>query len=253
MYSTLPASSDASHYLGDELHLFEHAVNWKAYFGELLHPYLRGRVLEVGAGIGSTTRALHNGRPTDWLCVEPDAQLASSITAALQARSLPATTRLHVGTLATLPAAEGLFDAVLYVNVLEHIEDDATEITQAYARLAPGGYLLILVPAHQWLFSRFDSAIGHFRRYTRSRLRRVLPASGLVRRLAYLDSLGLLAAGASKLLRQTYPTLAQLKLWDRGLVPVSRVLDRLTGYQVGKSVLAVVQKPGGLASLPPAG
>lgn len=236
-------SPDASHYLGDELNLFEHAVNWKAYFGKLLQPYLHGRVLEVGAGIGGTTRALHSGQPTDWLCVEPDAALAASIGTLLQAGQLPPTTRLFVGTLATLPATEGLFDAVLYVNVVEHIEDDAAELAYAYARLAPGGHLLILVPAHQWLYSRFDAAIGHFRRYTRSRLRRALPAGGRVRQLRYLDSLGLLAAAASKLSRQTYPTLAQLKLWDRGLVPFSRVLDRLTGYRVGKSVLAVIEKP----------
>lgn len=234
---------DAAHYLGDELALFEHAVHWKAYYGALLRPYLRGRVLEVGAGLGGTTRALCDARPTDWLCLEPDAALAAHIGAACAAGALPAAVRLRVATLAGLPAAEGLFDAVLYVNVVEHIADDAAELARAYARLAPGGALLVVVPAHQWLFSRFDAAIGHFRRYSRGRLRQALPAGGRVRRLAYLDSFGLLAAAASKLLRQTYPTLAQVKLWDRGLVPVSRRLDRLIGYAVGKSVLAVVEKP----------
>ncbi|MFD1467488.1 class I SAM-dependent methyltransferase [Hymenobacter caeli] len=239
-----PSPADAAHYLGDELVLAEHATHWKAYYGALLRPYLRGRVLEVGAGIGGTTRALCDGRPADWLCLEPDAALAAQLRARRAAGGLPPAVRLRVGTLAALPAAEGLFDAVLYVNVVEHIEDDAAELARAYARLAPGGHLLVLVPAHQWLFSRFDAAIGHFRRYSRARLRRALPTGGRVRRLVYLDSLGLLAAAASKLLRQTYPTLAQVRLWDRGLVPVSRRLDRLLGYGVGKSVLAVVENPG---------
>lgn len=240
----MPApASDATHYIGNELALFEHATRWKAYYGGRLRPYLRGRVLEVGAGIGGTTRALCDGRPTDWLCLEPDAGLAAQIAALRAQGALPAACRLHVGTLADLPAAEGLFDAVLYVNVIEHVEDDAAELARAYARLAPGGALLVVVPAHQWLFSRFDAAIGHFRRYSRARLRQVLPAAGRVRQLEYLDSLGLLASAASKLLGQTYPTLAQIKLWDRALVPVSRLIDRLTGYALGKSVLAVVQKP----------
>jgi SAM-dependent methyltransferase len=230
---------DASHYIGEELALAEHATQWKAYYGALLRPYLRGRVLEVGAGIGGTTRALLDGRPTDWLCLEPDAALASQLAAWQAHTSQPV--RLRIGTLATLPTAEGLFDAILYINVVEHIEDDVAELARAYARLAPGGKLLVLVPAHQWLFSSFDAAIGHFRRYSRPQLRRVLP--GHVRLLLYLDSLGVLAAAASKLLPQTYPTLAQIKIWDRGLVPLSRRLDPLLGYHVGKSVLAVVEKP----------
>lgn len=235
----------AAHYIGDELALFEHATNWKAYYGGHLRPYLGGRVLEVGAGIGGTTRALCDGRAADWLCVEPDAALATRIGTLLATRALPPVCRVHVGTLADLPAAEGLFDAILYIDVIEHIANDAAELGRAYARLAPGGALLIVVPAHQWLFSKFDAAIGHFRRYSRARLQQVLPAGGRVRQLAYLDSLGLLAAAASKVfLSQTYPSLTQIKFWDRALVPISRAfLDRLTGYAIGKSVLAVVEKP----------
>ena len=240
----MPAPApDPDHYIGDELALFEHATRWKAYYGGLLRPYLRGRVLEVGAGIGGTTRTLCDGRPTDWLCLEPDAKLATQIGALLAQGALPAACRLHVGTLADLPAAEGRFDAILYIDVIEHIEDDAAELARAYARLAPGGALLIVVPAHQWLFSPFDAAIGHFRRYSRARLRQALPAGSRVRQLVYLDSLGLLASAANKLLlRQSYPTLAQIKFWDRTIVPVSRLTDRLTGFALGKSVLAVVEK-----------
>lgn len=237
-------SPNVAHYIGGELALFEHATQWKAYYGGLLRPYLEGRVLEVGAGMGSTTRALNDGRAADWLCVEPDAELAARISALVAERALPPACRVFVGTLAELPAAEGRFDAILYVNVVEHIADDAAELARAYDRLAPGGTLLILVPAHQWLFGPFDAAIGHLRRYSRTRLRQVLPAGGHVRRLVYLDSLSLLGVAFSQLLlHQTYPSPAQIKFWDRAIVPISRILDQLTGYTVGKSVLAVVEKP----------
>lgn len=237
-------STDATHYIGDELALFEHATHWKAYYGARLKPFLRGRVLEVGAGIGGTTRTLCDGSQPDWLCLEPDATLAARISDLLTQRELPACCRLHVGTLADLPAADGPFDAILYIDVIEHIEDDAAELRRAYARLAPGGAILIVVPAHQWLFSPFDQAIGHFRRYSRPMLRRVLPAGSRIQQLVYLDSVGLLASAANKLfLKQSYPTLAQIKFWDSTIVPVSRLADRLTGFALGKSVLAVVQKP----------
>ncbi|MDF7812729.1 class I SAM-dependent methyltransferase [Hymenobacter sp. YC55] len=241
----MPApTNDATHYIGDELALFEHATHWKAYYGARLRPFLRGKVLEVGAGIGGTTRTLCDGKQTDWLCLEPDASLASRIESMMAQRELPAYCRLHVGTLEDLPATDSQFDAILYIDVIEHIEDDAAELRRAYERLAPGGAILIIVPAHQWLFSPFDEAIGHFRRYSRPMLRRVLPAGSQIRELVYLDSVGLLASAANKLmLRQSYPTLAQIKFWDRTIVPVSRFADRLTGFSLGKSVLGVVQKP----------
>ena len=239
------STDDATHYIGNELELFEHATRWKAYYGRFLRPYLRGRVLEVGAGLGGTTRSLCDGTQADWLCLEPDAQLAARIEALLAQRALPACCRLRVGTLATTPPeSEGLFDAILYIDVIEHIEDDAAELRRAYARLAPGGALLIIVPAHQWLFSAFDQALGHFRRYSRARLRQALPAGARVRRLHYLDSVGLLASAANKLLlHQSTPTAAQIGFWDGTLVPLSRVADRLTGFAWGKSVLAVAEKP----------
>ncbi|RPD46222.1 class I SAM-dependent methyltransferase [Hymenobacter sediminis] len=241
----MPApANDTSHYIGDELALFEHATHWKAYYGNRLRPYLRGRVLEVGAGIGGTTRTLCDGSQSDWLCLEPDASLAGRITQLIGQKELPDCCRLHVGTLEDLSETEGLFDAILYIDVIEHIEDDAAELRRAYARLAPGGTILIVVPAHQWLYSPFDKAIGHFRRYSRPMLRRVLPAGSITRQLVYLDSVGLLASAANKLLlRQSYPTLAQIKFWDRTIVPVSKIADRVVGFSLGKSVLAVVQKP----------
>ena len=237
-------ANDATHYIGDELSLFEHATHWKDYYGGRLKPFLKGRVLEVGAGIGGTTKSLCDGTQANWICLEPDATLADRIADLLAKRELPACCRLHVGTLEDLPATDGQFDAILYIDVIEHIEDDAAELRRAYARLAPGGAILIVVPAHQWLFSPFDKAIGHFRRYSRDMVRRALPAGCHIRQLVYLDSVGLLASAANKLfLKQSYPTLAQIKFWDSTIVPVSRLADRLTGFSLGKSVLAVVEKP----------
>ena len=142
-----------------------------------------------------------------------------------------------------MPPADGLFDAILYIDVTEHIEDDAAELRRAYARRAPGGAMLIVTPTHQWLFSPFDEAIGHYRCYSRATMRWVLPAGSQIKQLAYLDNAGILASAASKFfLKQRYPALAQIKFRDNNIMPVSRLTNRLTGFALGKSGPAAVQK-----------
>jgi SAM-dependent methyltransferase len=233
---------DVTHYIGDELTLFEKATNWKSYYGNKLKPYLKGRVLEVGAGIGGTTLSLCDGTQTDWLCVEPDAALSANIQELLAAGQLPTCCRVHTGLLADLPATD-LYNAILYIDVIEHIEHDAAELAAAYNHLAPGGVLLIIVPAHQWLFSPFDEAIGHFRRYSRKSLLQVMPPQSKIIEASYLDSVGMLASTANKLLlKQSNPTLKQIKFWDTLMVPISRVTDKLLFHNFGKSVLVIAQK-----------
>jgi SAM-dependent methyltransferase len=151
---------------------------------------------------------------------------------------LPDSVRVEVGTIRGLEEAS--FDTILYVDVLEHIEDDRGELERAAARLRPGGRLVVLAPAHQWLFSPFDSAIGHFRRYTKRSLRELAPPGLELTRLRYLDSVGLLASGANRfLLKSSSPNLGQIRFWDRVLVRASRMVDPLLAYSVGKSVLSV--------------
>jgi SAM-dependent methyltransferase len=226
-------------YVGQELHLFAQARNWKAYLAALLRPHLVGRVLEVGAGLGATTGALCDGRQTEWRCLEPDPAMARALAADVAAGRLPPCCRASAGTIADLPAASR-FDAILYVDVLEHVEDDRAELAQAAARLTPEGVLVVLSPAHPWLYSPFDAAIGHWRRYTRRSLAAVAPGGLQLMSLQYLDSVGLCAsAGNRLLLRRAAPTPAMISLWDRWLVPLSRRFDPWFRFRLGKSVLAV--------------
>ena len=98
----------------------------------------------------------------------------------------------------------------------------------------------MMSPAHQWLFSPFDRAIGHFRRYDRKGLQRLTPQGLTLRRLRYLDSGGLLASLVNRfLLRSSTPGVRQIRVWDQILVRLSRLLDPLLGYRVGKSICAV--------------
>jgi SAM-dependent methyltransferase len=204
-----------------------------------MRPYLAGDVLEVGAGLGSTTRRLCDGSQRTWLCLEQDQAMAARVAEAVARGALPACCRARAGTLRDLPI-DARFDAILYVDVLEHIEDDAAELAAAARALRPAGALIVLAPAHGWLYSPFDRAIGHYRRYTRRSLARVAPPG--LRRLVlrYLDSVGLLASAGNRfVLRKSLPSARDVARWDRLMVPLSRRLDPWLGFRVGKSVLGI--------------
>lgn len=72
-----------------------------------------------------------------------------------------------------------LFDVVVAFEVLEHIEDDAEALTAWSRWLAPGGHVVMSMPAHPTRFGPWDERVGHFRRYTREGLAAVFDAAGL--------------------------------------------------------------------------
>jgi SAM-dependent methyltransferase len=224
-------------YAGSELDLFEKAKNWKAYWSGQIKEFIKGDVLEVGAGIGANTKLFTGFKFDRWTCLEPDAALVARMEALPDRRHVSV-----VGTMDDLPA-DARFDAILYIDVLEHIEDDRAELVRASQRLNPGGSVIVLSPAHQFLFTPFDAAIGHFRRYSRQSLGSISPTTLRRRKLVYLDAAGMLAsAGNRLLLRSAMPTEGQILTWDRLLVPVSRIIDPVFGFRVGKSVLGVWQR-----------
>jgi len=92
------------------------------------------------------------------------------------------------------------FDTILYVDVLEHIEKDYAEVALSARRLKPGGHLIALSPAHCWLYSPFDQAIGHFRRYTKQTFAGLTPPVLEIICLRYLDSVGMLASLGNRLI-----------------------------------------------------
>lgn len=226
-------------YVGDELTLFSEARNWKAYFARHLAPFLHGDVLEVGAGMGGTTRALFDGKQSSWLCLEPDPALAAKLRENLRTNPRSPQPEVAVGTLDDLDPAR-TFDAILYIDVLEHIEDDRAELARAARRLNPGGTLIVLAPAYSFLFSEFDRAVGHFRRYTSSSLSAVFPSDLHFEYGIYLDSVGMLTSLVNRfVLKQGTPKPSQIKMWDRVLVPISRIVDPLVLLSFGRSVVVI--------------
>ncbi len=142
------------------------------------------RVLDVGCGTGLLLASLPAGSRL--------AGLDSSERALSHARRrLGESADLRSGSLpAQIPFEENSQDLITLTDVLEHIEDDRATLVELRRRLAPGGRLLLTVPAFSFLWSRHDEEHGHFRRYRAPALRRLLEDSGFrVERLGYFNFL----------------------------------------------------------------
>ena len=228
-------------YESDELELFKDAENWSRYLVAQIAPHLRDRVIEVGAGIGTRTQSLCRFA-TEWIALDPDAEQIHQIEEKQRKGEILPHVHAVVGDLSE-QSTDVLADSIIYVDVLEHIEDDAAELDLALRHLKVGGRLVVLSPAHQWLYSEFDKSIGHFRRYNAESLRALAPIGAEEIQMRMLDSAGVLASSLNKFfLKNEMPTSKQIALWDKGLVRVSRRIDSLLGYKVGKSILAVWER-----------
>jgi len=202
---------------------------------------LRGHVLEVGAGLGTITRRLLERDPElSIAALEPAANLYADLEALA---SVEPRVSAHQATLATWSPSPGeQFDAVMYLNVLEHIEDDAAELRRAAAVLRPGGALLVFVPGLEGLYSELDWQAGHYRRYGVGQLRKLVEGAGFEPvKLAYFDVLGVLPYWmVYRVLGRTRIAGSTLWGYDRVLVPVSRGIQAvLRRPPVGKNVLLV--------------
>ncbi len=135
------------------------------------------------------------------------------------------------------------FDTILYIDVLEHIKEDKEELVMAARRLKTNGVIVVLAPAFPWLYTPFDAAIGHFRRYTRNSLRAVAPQGLREEKCIYLDAFGVLAsAGNLVFLQASKASARQMRFWDNCLVPISRFMDYVLAFSLGRSVLAIWRK-----------
>ena len=156
-------------YVGSELDLFAAAIHWKSYVRRQVSPHLGREVLEVGAGHGGTTRVLCDGRAG---AGSASSRMPRSPTACWR-RSARATCRIAAGCASapwpTSTSTTGSTRSSTWTS--SSTSRTIAPSSLAADRLRPGGHLIVLAPAHQWLFTPFDAEIGHFRRYSRQTLR----------------------------------------------------------------------------------
>ncbi|MFT3744905.1 MAG: class I SAM-dependent methyltransferase [Pyrinomonadaceae bacterium] len=232
-------------YPGKDLEAMSFAVNYHKWILDEFRPYIGRKVIEVGAGTGDFSTLLLNEKIDELSLVEPSEmfeQLSTNI----------ASESISVGFFHNIFAdLAGQFvgtkapDTIIYINVLEHIEDDAHELRLMYDCLVPGGHALIFVPALPSLYGEFDRQIGHFRRYVKKGLNDLATDAGFkVVKAKYFDFVGIFPWFVKyKILGSASLESGLIKLYDTVAVPVNKVAESIVTPPIGKNLLFVLEKP----------
>ena len=139
---------------------------------------------------------------------------------------------------------EGKFNTIIYLNVLEHIKNDMDEINSSLNKLNTGGHLIILVPAHQKLYSKFDEIIGHCKRYEINFFQLNKFKKAEIQKLMFLDMFGYFLYFFNKIFfkEEVYPSKFKIFLWDKIFCPITIIFDYITRYKFGKNILCIYKK-----------
>lgn len=207
-----------------------------------IRPYLGDRLLEVGCGIGNMS-GYYADRPL-LVCLDLLPESLALVRNKLSDRPNLHTVQGDVCAESTIGAlASYRFDTAVMLNVLEHIEDDAAALAAVHRLLAPGGRLVLLLPAEHYLYGTLDQALGHYRRYEPAEVRRLVRAAGYeIERLEYMNLPGILGWFLNgRVLRRRLLPRPQLAAFNI-LAPLFERVEGCIAPPRGQSLLAICRK-----------
>ena len=202
-----------------------------------LKKFISGNIIEIGAGCGSFTRNYYNPKIKSIVLTEMDLKNINELKIKFNHDS-------NIQVLnSSIEKIERKFDTILYFHVLEHIKDDINEIKNAVKKLNTGGHIIMMVPAHQKVYSNLDKAVGHFRRYEKDFFKNNLFGLELVN-FKYLDAMGYLLYYLNKIFfkKETFPSKLKIFIWDKIFTPITVIIDFITNYRIGKCIIAIYKK-----------
>lgn len=233
--------SNNFNYAGKELEAMSFASNYYTALIRLLSPFLGEKVAEVGAGTGNLSRLILKEKISDLTAFEPSANLFPLLCEALKEESNKVSINNYFHEVSH--NYQSYFDSILYVNVLEHIEDDKKELEYIKYSLNKNGYACIFVPALTWLYSDFDKSIGHYRRYHKKDLVRLVESSGLkIVKADYIDFIGIFPWYISLVLLKNKLNVKHVKLYDKYVFPVTKFVENIIPLPIGKNLLLIAKK-----------
>jgi 2-polyprenyl-3-methyl-5-hydroxy-6-metoxy-1,4-benzoquinol methylase len=234
----------------EELKDFE-LSNYRKYQYDLIGKYIGTNILEVGAGDRSfTNQIVKNCQGFERIVsIEPSETLFEFYR---NKYKLPDNVIVTSDNLFDLtPETYGLFDTIIFIHVLEHVEKDREALDHMHNLLKPGGKILIEVPAMQSLFSVHDKMLGHYRRYNKKNFRAMINNDlYTIKKLWFQDAIGMIGSfiffkmKKIKLKSDQGVNLVkkQGKIYDKYLIPIEKFYERFITLPFGLSITGILEK-----------
>ena len=224
--------------------------NYRIYQYNLIKKHVSGRVLEVGTGDKGFTKQLISHNPNiDLTSIEPSDTFFQKYST--DNKFPDGVSFLNEDLFKVTSEQIGTFDTIIFIHVLEHIENDADALIKAKELLNPGGKILIEVPALPILFSEHDTSLGHYRRYTKSSLRKAFIPSGLTKlRMWYQDPIGVFGSFIFfKVLKKkldspegTSLVKNEGNIYDKVIIPIEGFIEKFITFPFGLSLTVILKK-----------
>lgn len=217
------------------------ADRFNEWMYQTIAPYCKGRILEIGSGIGNISKYFVESNQDLVLSDIRDNYLeylgnvlpnVPSVKINLVDPNFETEYAEHLGT----------FDTVFALNVVEHIKEDEVAMLNCKKLLRENGNVIILVPAYNTIYNSFDTALEHFRRYTRSSFKKMVKNHFTIIHTQYFNFIGIAGwiVSGGILKKKSIPK-GQMKLYN-SLVPIFKVIDKVLFNTVGLSFIYVGQK-----------
>lgn len=223
------------------LSVIEKANKFNQWMYETIKPHCKGKILEIGCGIGNISEyfiqdnlnIVLSDLRDNYIQIVKNKFTNEVIKIDLVAENFDQDYALLLES----------FDTVFALNVVEHIKDDELAVANCKKLLKKGGHLIILVPAYQSLFNNFDVELEHFRRYTHKTLKNIISKNNLAINTTFsFNFIGILGwfVSGSILKKKSIPE-GQMGFFNK-LVPVFKLADFVTFKKIGLSVICFAVK-----------
>jgi SAM-dependent methyltransferase len=227
-------------YSGTELDALREGINYYRWLIRRMTPWVGRNVVEVGAGIGTFAKYLLAIDGVESLvALEPGKNTFPALRQALESDKRAQPVQAYINQMPALDA-----DTIVAVNVMEHVEDDLAFLHDAHRITSAGANLLLYVPALPSIYGTLDSALDHYRRYTKKSLRSVIESAGWhMREVSYANLPGVLAwFVAGRIMKKTSLTTGDVGTYDRWAIPLISRIESLWSPPIGQSLFAVASK-----------
>jgi ubiquinone/menaquinone biosynthesis C-methylase UbiE len=225
-----------------DLEIMSSAENYRKWMHSRIVPFIGQRILEVGSGIGNFTQLFLDRD----LVVATDVHgpCIDQLKTRLADHHNVVTLQLDISDPAALQLESYACDTVVCLNVLEHVQEDLKALTHMHRLLKPGGRLVLLVPAFQFLYGTVDRSLQHYRRYTRNNLLpRMREAGFKVERSFYMNIIGMMGwLLNNRILKRREENAKQIHFFDRYISPAAERVERLIPPPFGLSLIAIGEK-----------